>query len=153
MASRSAAASPARWQRRCAANSTATPSFPEIRASSHPGSRGAGRPHRSRSGRPRPSAASWVWFQVLQPEHADLLTLRGADRMRGGGAQGRAEVAAVDALAEMREVGIGVDMDRAASRLPQAAEAVVLREVALRLGIDHHGGKTVVHAALWIEWE
>src|SRR5262245_7351099 len=63
----------------------------------------------------------------------DAPLLGRADRvMRGGGPRG-GEVAAVDALAEMRDVGIGIDADlTAAGRRPQPAESVVFREVAAR---------------------
>src|SRR5262245_27842928 len=55
-----------------------------------------------------------------------------------------------EAFAEMRQVGIGVDENLPAHRLPQPAEAVVLGEIAARSGVDHHVEEPVMHPAFGI---
>ena len=50
-----------------------------------------------------------IGLQILHPGHPDALPLGRADRVMGGIAQGRAEIPPIEPLAQMREIGVGID--------------------------------------------
>jgi hypothetical protein len=64
----------------------------------------------------------WVGLEILHSRHPDALAFGRADRVVRGVAQGRAEIAAVEPLAQMRAVGVGIDEYLATDRLPDPAK-------------------------------
>jgi hypothetical protein len=59
------------------------------------------------------------------------LALRRADGRGEGGAERRGEIAGIEPLALMAEIGIGIDIDLAADLFPDPAEALILGEIAV----------------------
>jgi hypothetical protein len=60
------------------------------------------------------------------------------------------KIAGIEPLALMGEIGIGIDKDPAPDLLPDAAEAIILGEIAARFRIDHDVEEAIVDAAFGV---